>query len=65
MRKFHSDFDGKTPTLECLFVHRRQGLLLEVYVDGHQNGGKKQNITTHVEDIDEERYPSKTRQCHL
>ena len=45
MRKFYSDLDGKNPNLECLFVHRKQGLLLSVYVDDIQMAGKKQNIT--------------------
>ena len=29
---------------ECLFVHRRKGLFLSVYVDGIKLAGKKQNI---------------------
>ena len=45
MRKFYSDFDGENPNLECLFVHRRQGLFLSVYVDDIKMAGKKQNIT--------------------
>ena len=34
----------KIPNLECLFVHREQGLFLSVYVDDMQLAGKKQNL---------------------
>ena len=38
---------------ECLFVHRRQGLFLSVYVDDIQNGWKKAESGSHVEEINE------------
>ena len=34
----------KVPNWECLFVHRRKGLFLSVYVDDIKMTGKKQNI---------------------
>ena len=36
---------GKVPNWECLFVHRKQGLFLSVYVDDIKMAGKKQNIS--------------------
>ena len=35
---------GKVPNRECLFVHRKQGLFLWVYVDDIIMVGKKQNM---------------------
>ena len=35
---------GKVPNWECLFVDRREGLFLSVYVDDVKLAGKKQNI---------------------
>ena len=40
---------GKVPHWECLFVHRRQGLFLSVYVDDI----RKAEFEFHVEEIDE------------
>ena len=34
----------KIPNWECVFVHRKQGLLLSVYVDDINVAGKKQNV---------------------
>ena len=39
------------PQWECLFVHR-EGLFLSVY-DDVKNGWKREEIGSHVEDIDE------------
>ena len=44
LRKFYSDWDGKIPNWECLFVHRKQRLFLSVYVDDTKNGWNKQNM---------------------
>ena len=45
LRKFCWDEDGeKVPLWECLFVHRKQGLFLSVYVDDIKMTGKKQNV---------------------
>ena len=41
------------PNWECMFVHRKQGLFLSVYVDDIKMSGKKQNMFSHVEEIDE------------
>ena len=35
---------GKMPNWECMFVHRKQGLFLSVYVDDIRMTGKKQNM---------------------
>ena len=35
----------KVPNWECLFVHRKQGLISWVYVDDIKMAGKKQNMT--------------------
>ena len=35
---------GEGSQLECLFVHRQEGLFLSVYVDDIKLAGKKQNI---------------------
>ena len=43
----------KVPIWECLFVHRKQGLFLSVYVDDFKNGWKEGECGSHVEDIDE------------
>ena len=40
--------------LECLFVHRKQKLFLSVSVDDIKMVGKTQNVSSCVEDIDEE-----------
>ena len=34
----------KIPNWECMFVHRKQGLFLSVYVDDINMAGKKQNM---------------------
>ena len=34
----------KVPNWECLFVHRKQGLSLSVYVDDIEMAGKNQNM---------------------
>ena len=34
----------KVPNWECMFVHRKQGLFLSIYVDGITMSGKKQNL---------------------
>ena len=34
----------KIPNWECMFVHRKQGLFLSVYVDDIKMAGKKQNL---------------------
>ena len=34
----------KVPNWECMFVHRKQGVFLTVYVDDIKMGGKKQNM---------------------
>ena len=44
----------KVPNLECLFVHRSQGLFLSEKVDDIKMTGKKQKYGFHVEEIDEE-----------
>ena len=36
----------KVPNWECLFVHRKQGLFLSVYLDDIKRAGKKQNMAT-------------------
>ena len=44
-KKFCRNLDWKNvPNSECLFVHRRQGLFLSVYVDDIKMTGKKQNM---------------------
>ena len=43
----------KVPDWDCLFVHRKQGLFLSVYVDDMKMAGKKQNMALHAEEIDE------------
>ena len=35
---------GKVPSWECLFVHRKQGLFLSVYVDDFKMAGRKENM---------------------
>ena len=35
---------GKIPNWECLFVHRKQGLFLSLYVDAITLAGKKPNF---------------------
>ena len=35
---------GKVPNWKCLFVHRKKGLFLSVYVDDIKLTGKKQNF---------------------
>ena len=48
--------DGeKVPTWECLFVHRKQGLFLSVYVDDINMPGKKQNMAPMWKKIDQKR----------
>ena len=49
----------KVPNWECLFVHRKQGLFLAVYVDDIRMAGKKQNMGPIVEEIDEQRQHTK------
>ena len=34
----------QVPNWECLFVHRKPGLFLSVYVDDIKMAGKKQNV---------------------
>ena len=36
----------KEPNWECIFVHRKQGLFLSVYVDDIKMAGKKQNMAS-------------------
>ena len=43
----------KVPNWECLFVHRKQGLCLSVYVDDITMAGRKQKPQPCVEEIDE------------
>ena len=43
----------KVPRWECLFVHRKQGLFLSVFVDAIKNGWKRAGYGLHVEEIDE------------
>ena len=33
---------GEAPNWDCMFVHRKQGLFLSVYVDDIKMAGKKQ-----------------------
>ena len=42
---------GKVPNWECLFVHRKQGLFLSVYVDDIRMAGRTQNMAHRVEEI--------------
>ena len=42
----------RVPNWECLFVHRKQGLFLSVYVDGIIMDGKQQKYGSHVEEIE-------------
>ena len=35
----------KIPHLECMFVPRKQGIFLSVFVDAIKMSGKKQNVT--------------------
>ena len=46
----------KEPNWECLFVHRKQWLLLLVFVDNIKMAGKKQEHGSLVEEIDEQRW---------
>ena len=44
-RKFYSELGwDKVPNWECLFVHRKQGLFLSVYVDDIKMAGRSQNM---------------------
>ena len=43
-KKFTENGWEKIPNWECLFVHRKQGLFLSVYVDAIKIDGKKQNM---------------------
>ena len=43
----------KVQNWECLFVRRKQGLFLSVYVDDTKNGWKVAECGSHVEEIDE------------
>ena len=43
-RKFCWSSNGKKYRIECVFVHRKQGLFLSVYVDYIKMAGKKQNM---------------------
>ena len=45
----------KVPNWKCLFVHRKQGLFLSVYVDVIKMAGKKQSMAPMWGKIDEER----------
>ena len=38
---------------ECLFVHRKQGFVLSVYVDDIKIAGRKHKYGSHVDQIDE------------
>ena len=45
LKSFYWNLDGKiVPNWECLFVHRKQGLFLSVYVDGIKMAGRQQNM---------------------
>ena len=35
---------GESIRLECMFVHRKQGLFLSVFVDGIKMVGRKQSV---------------------
>ena len=39
----------KNPNWECMFVHRKQGLFLSVFVDDIKNGWKKAEFGSHLE----------------
>ena len=41
-RSFIGIWMGKVPNWESMFVHRKQGLFLSVYVDDNKMAGKKQ-----------------------
>ena len=43
-RRFMRTWIGKIPNWECMFVHRKQGLLLSVYVDDINMAGQKQDM---------------------
>ena len=43
----------KVRNFECMFVHRKLGLFLSVYVDDIKMAGKKQNMGPMFEEIDE------------
>ena len=61
LRKFHGDLDGKkVPNWDSLFVHRKQGLFLSVYVDDKNLAGRKQNLRFILEEIDEAGRPWRT-----
>ena len=51
LRRFYWDWDGKVPNCECLFVHRKQGLFLSVYVDDIKMAGRTE-YGSNVEEID-------------
>ena len=44
LKKLYSDLDGTSTELGCLFVHRKRGLFLSVYVDDIKMAGKNQNL---------------------
>ena len=44
----------KVPNWECLFVHRKQGFFLPVYVDDIINGWEEAEYGSHVEEMDDE-----------
>ena len=50
---------AKVPNCECLFVQRKQGLFLSVYVDD-MIGWKEAEFSSYVEEVDEERLQSGT-----
>ena len=53
-RKFCWNFDWKKYQIgNVYFVHRKQRLILSVYVDDIKNGWKEAEDGSHVEDMDE------------
>ena len=51
---------GKVPNWECLFVNRKKGLFLSVYVDDFKTGWKETKYQSDVEDTHERRWFGRT-----
>ena len=52
-KKLRQNLDGESIRLECMFVHRKQGLFLVSFCGWHQNGWKEAECGSHVEEIEE------------
>ena len=60
LRKFCWNTVGKVPNWECLFVNREKGLFLSVYVDDIILAGKRQKLSSDMENSYERRWFGKT-----